>query len=316
MQPEMSKIESAAPMIDLRRLQMFRAVASCQSFSAAALELSYTQSSVSEGVAALESELRTTLLDRSSRPVRLTPAGEIVLAHAETLLGQAAAIESDLTALAQGEAGRLRLAGFYTAWSTFLPSAVAAFTRSHPGVELELEQHDPPAALRLLRSGDMDLAVIYSFDPRDPAEDPDERLVSTRLLHDPYALAVPAGGRLARKGRLRAADLAGESWCSPPLGSSAALLLQDFCRHHGGFEPQIEYSTEDVAMVQPLIAAGLAVALLPGLNLAQPHPGVTVRELPHVPGRDVWCVAPANRRVPAAAGMVEALRRAAERLQR
>src|SRR5919204_3187638 len=115
-QLELAKLESVPPMIDLRRLQMFHAVATRRSFSAAALELSYTQSSVSEGVAVLERELGVTLLDRSSRPVAVTPAGEAILAHAEALLGQAAAIESDLVALSSGDSGVLRLAGFYTAW--------------------------------------------------------------------------------------------------------------------------------------------------------------------------------------------------------
>src|SRR5437588_7078447 len=110
-------------MLDLRRLRIFHAVATRRSFSAAALALSYTQSSVSEAVLGLESELRVTLLDRTSRPIRITPAGEVVLAHAETLLGQINGIEQDLAALSHGDAGRLRLGGFYTAWSTFLPVA-------------------------------------------------------------------------------------------------------------------------------------------------------------------------------------------------
>jgi DNA-binding transcriptional LysR family regulator len=291
-------------MLDLRRLQMFHAVATHRSFSAAALELSYTQSSVSEGVAVLERELGVTLLDRASRPVSLTPAGETVLAHAETLLGQAAAIESDLAALSSGEAGVLRLAAFYTAWSTFLPPAVADFAQSHPCVELEVQ----------LRAGELDLAVTYQFEPGDPAENPDDRLVSTHLAHDAWALAVPAASRPARKGRLKLADLADASWCSPPHGTHATRLLQEYCREHGGFEPRIDYPTRDVAMAQPLIAAGLAVALLPGLNLVQRHPGVTVRQLPQAPpGRDVWCVQPANRRVAAAQAMVDALVRAAGR---
>ncbi len=301
------------PMLDLRRLHMFHAVATRRSFSAAALELSYTQSSVSEGVAALERELGVTLLDRSSRPVAITPAGETVLAHAEQLLGQATAIETDLAALASGDAGRLRLAGFYTAWSTFLPAAVADFARSHPRVELELEQLDPPAALRQLRAGEIDLAVIFRFE----AGDPDDGLVSTHLAHDPYALAVPARSALARKGRLKVADLDEASWCAAPPGSPATVLLQAFCREHGGFEPRLIYPTEDVAMAQPLIAAGLAVALLPALELARPHPGVTVRELPQTPpGRDIWCVHPTNRRLPAAPAMVGGLVQAAERFQR
>src|SRR5205823_2491924 len=148
----------------------------------------------------------------------------------------------------------------------------------------------------------------------DPVESQDDRVLSTHLAYDPWVLAVPATSPLARKGRLKVADLAETSWCSPPLDTHATLLLREYCREHGGFEPRIEYPIDDVAMAQPLIAAGLAVALLPALNLAQPHPGVTVRALPHAPpGRDIWCVRPRGRRLPAAEPMVEALVRAADR---
>lgn len=304
-------------MLDLQRLDTFRRVAMLRSFSAAALELSYTQSSVSESVATLERELGVTLLDRSSRPVRLTPSGEIVLAHAESLLVEAAAIETDLAALTRGEVGRLRLAGFYTAWSTFLPRAVADFADAHPGVHLELEQRDPPAALRQLRAGELDLAVIFRFEPGDPADDPEARLSSTYLAHDPYALALPATSTLARKRRLTVADLADTNWCSAPLGSPATAILQQFCREHGHFEPRLAYPTDDVAMAQPLIAAGLAVALLPSLNLAPTHPGVTIRTLPHTPpGRDLWCVRPVHQRLPTANAMISTLVSATSRLPR
>lgn len=299
-------------MLDLRRLRVFHAVATRRSFSAAADALAYTQSTVSEAVAALERELGVTLLDRSSRPVGLTPAGEVVLGHAETLLGHAGAIEDDLAALREGDAGRLRLAGFYTAWSTFLPAAIAAFSRAHPRVALELDQADPPEAMRRLRAGEIDLAVIYRFASGDPAGDPGERLVSTHLAPDPYALAVPARGALARKRRLEAADLATAKWCTAPLGSPATDIVQRYCREHGGFEPDLAYPTDDVAMAQPLVSAGLAVSFLPSLELARPYPGVAVRPLPHAPpGREVWCVQPANRRLPAARAMVARLREAA-----
>ena len=302
-------------MLDLRRLQMFHAVATRRSFSAAAIDLNYTQSSVSEGVAALERDLGVTLLDRSSRPVGVTPAGEIVLSHAEALLGQAKAVEDDLAALAAGDAGRLRLAGFYTAWSTFLPSAVADFARSHPRVELELEQLDPPAALQALRAGEIDVAVIFRFDTVDPAEDPNERLASIHLAHDSFAMALPAGSALARKGRLKLDDLRDASWCSALIGSDYTVLLREFCREQGGFEPKLDYPLDDVAMAQPLIAAGMAVALLPALDLARAHPGVAVRQLRQTPfGRDIWSVSHASRKLPAAPAMVDALVRAAQRL--
>ena len=299
-------------MLDLRRLEVFHAVATRRSFSAAALALSYTQSTVSEAVAALERELGVTLLDRTSRPVGITPAGEVVLAHAETLLGHAGAIEDDLAALREGEAGRVRLSGFFTAWSTFLPEAIAAFSRERPRVALELGQADPPEAMRRLRSGDLDLAVTFRFEPGDPADDPGERLVTTHLAHDPYSLAIPARGALARKRDLAAPDLADAKWCTAPLGTSFTDGVRRYCREHGGFEPDITYPTEDVAMAQPLVAAGLAVAFLPALNLARPYPGVAVRALPDAPpGRDIWCLQPAARRLPAAQAMVAALATAA-----
>jgi len=304
-------------MLDLRRLRVFHDVATRRSFSAAALALSYTQSSVSEAVAALERELGVTLLDRSSRPVGVTPAGEVVLRHAETLLGQVGAIEEDLAALGQGEAGRLRLAGFFTAWSTFLPRAVAAFSRTHPRVTLELDQADPPEATRRLRAGEIDVAVIYRFEAGDPADDPGAQVVTTHLGHDPYALAVPARAPLARKRDLQVADLAAAKWCVARPGTAATDILVRFCREHGGFEPDLAYPADDVAMAQPLVAAGLAVALLPALNLVRPYPGVAVRALPQTPpGREVWCLRPANRQLPAARAMVASLERAARDLPR
>ena len=130
-------------MIDLRRLHVFRAVATQRSFSAAASALNYTQSSVSQHVTNLERELGVTLLDRGARPVRLTDAGEIVLDHAEDLLGRAATIERELAGLAGGEAGTLRLGGFFTAWATFMPAAVAAYSRDRPRVQLDLRQLEP-----------------------------------------------------------------------------------------------------------------------------------------------------------------------------
>src|SRR3954466_14570364 len=150
-------------MIDLRRLHVFRAVATHRSFSAAAAALNYTQSSVSQHVTNLERELGVTLLDRGARPVKLTEAGAIVLDHADDLLGRAAVIERELAGLAGGEAGTLHLGGFYTAWATFMPGAVPPPSRGRPRGPLALPQPEPVPAVRRLRAGDLDLAVIYRF---------------------------------------------------------------------------------------------------------------------------------------------------------
>lgn len=300
-------------MLDLRRLRTFREVAARRSFSAAADALDYTQSSVSQQVTALEDELRVTLLDRTQRPVRMTPAGEVVLRSADELVTRAEAIEGDLRALSSGEAGTLRLGGFSTAWTTFLPPAVGAFSRDHPHVQLELDQLEPGPALDALRRGDLDLAVVYLF--AEEAEPFDDRVEALHLLDDPYALVLPAHHRLARRQGLKLAELKDDHWVSPPPAAPYAQTLRDICREHGGFTPRT-HETRDISMAQPLIATGLAVGLLPALSLVQPHPQVCVRSMPGIPlARSVWAVHLSERRVPVAGAMVAALRAAAADLR-
>jgi DNA-binding transcriptional LysR family regulator len=295
-------------MLDLRRLATFREVVARRSFSAAADALDYTQSSVSQQIATLEGELGVTLIDRGSRPVRLTTAGEALLAHADELLAQAATVERELAALSRGESGTLRVGGFYTAWATFLPSAVAAFSRRYPRVQLELRQLEPQPAVRGVRTGELDLAVVYRFDDADA----DGLLRWTRLLDDPYAVALPADHPLAERERVALGELAAQRWVSPPSDDLYAQVLRRLCRELGDFEPDVAFETQDIAMAQPLVAAGLAVALLPALGLLPTHARVVVRPLSSTPpARSIWAVRPANRPAPAVAAMLDAVTEAA-----
>lgn len=292
-------------MLDLRRLNAFREVTAARSFSAAAERLDYTQSTISQQVASLERELKTTLLDRSARPVRPTPAGELVLRRAEDLIDRARAIEAELQALAGGRAGLLRVGGFSTAWATFLPPAISAFGHAHPDVRLELDQLEPPAAVDAVLSGRLDVAILYRFEGGE--EDLDERLSRVHLLDDPYALALPRGHLLADRSALRLADLAGDRWLSPPVEEPYTETLLDLLRSEGGFTPRF-HETRDVAMAQPLIAAGLAVGVLPALNLLRPHPGIVVKPLPAAPlARSVYAIRVAQHDSPAVERLLAAL---------
>ncbi|MDP2711851.1 MAG: LysR family transcriptional regulator [Solirubrobacteraceae bacterium] len=300
-------------MLDLRRLRTLREVLDRRSFSAAASALDYTQSSVSQQIATLERELGVTLVDRTSRPVKPTAAGAAVLARADALLVQSDAIERELAALSRGEAGTLRMGGFFTAWATFLPAAVAAFSRTHPHVALELHQLEPDPAVRGVRAGELDLAVVYRAGP--PDDDP--AVQSTHLLDDPYVIALPSRHPLATRRELVLADLADERWVGPPSDHAHTQILRDLYREHGGFEPDVAYETRDIAMAQPIVAAGLAVALLPALALVPTHAGVVVRRLPSTPpARSVWTVRPSHRRMPIAVAMNEALAHAARQQDR
>jgi DNA-binding transcriptional LysR family regulator len=291
-------------MLDLRRLRTFREVVDQGSFSAAARALDYTQSSVSEQVATLERDLGVTLVERTSRPVRPTPAGDVLLARAVTLLGQASSIEGELGMLARGDAGKLDLCGFYTAWATFMPAAVAAFSRAHPQVKLDLRQHEPDPALRGVRAREIDLAVVYGFDGPPGGGD----LTWRHLFDDPYVAALPAGDPLAARDDVTLAELADHRWVCPPPDHEHARVLRGLSAQHGDFEPDVAFETGDIAMVQPLVASGLAVSVVPALALHPLHAGVVLRPLRSLPlARSVWAVHPADRPAPAARGMVEAL---------
>ncbi len=295
-------------MLDLRRLTTFREVVGRRSFSAAAQALDYTQSSVSQQITTLERELGVALLDRATRPVAPTALGEALMARAESLLNHATSIERELGALARGDAGVLRVGGFFTAWTTFMPAAIATFSRAHPNVSLELHQMEPEPAERALGAGELDVAVVYLLsDPDDDAR------LRTRLLDDPYAIALPREHPLAAREHVAFAELADEHWVSPPPHEPYAQVLVQLCREHGGFTPRVTYETADIAMAQPIVAAGLAVAMLPALGLVPAHAGVAVRPLDSAPpARSVWAVRPALR-APTADAMADALAQAARR---
>ena len=119
-------------MLDIRRLRVLSEVARHGSLAAAAQDLSYTGSAVSQQIAALEREVGTRLLERRARGVVLTEAGRTLVAHAEEILARLDAAEAALAALADLRRGHLRMASFATAGASILPRAVDAFRARHP----------------------------------------------------------------------------------------------------------------------------------------------------------------------------------------
>ncbi len=302
-------------MYDLRRLRAFHEVAERRSFSAAALELGYAQSVVSHHIAALEAEFGLTLVDRSTRPVRLTPAGERLRGHAVAVLGRVTEAEDELRALAGLQTGTLRLGAFLTAWTSFVPPAVARFEAEAPGVEIEVEQAETEDALRRLRAGDLDLVVVYYNAPIKQPPASERGLAWRHLGDDPYRLVLPADHPLARKRRMRVEDLAHERFNGPVRTGSGAqyhAMLEHFC-DEGGFVPDIAYTVNDVTVGRALVTAGLCVGVMPELTIPQPRPDVAVRPLPGTRGthRTVFALWLPNRRVPAVAPMLRQLEAAA-----
>src|SRR3954451_3909242 len=137
-------------MLDVRRLEMLRAVARAGSLSAAARELGYTQPAVSHHVARLEAEVGTALLTRLPRGIRLTDAGLALVEHADVVLSRLEAAEEDVAAIAGLRAGRVRLAAFPSASATLMASALVRLRGAHPGVVASFVESEPEDELPLL----------------------------------------------------------------------------------------------------------------------------------------------------------------------
>src|SRR5919198_4031267 len=269
-------------MLDPRRLRVLREVASRGSFSAAAAALAFTQSAVSQQVAALERETGTRLVERGVRPVRLTDAGRALLAHAEAVLARLDQAEQELGELAGLRRGRLRLASFPTAIATLVPPAVARFRERHPQVELTVLDDHRQGLLPRLAGWQLDLALIYDH---EALPDAGVRLERTHLLDDPFDLVVPRGHRLARRrSPVPLGELADQPWIGGTADGAYGRIVLHGCRA-AGFQPRVVFGSDDYHAVQAFVAVGLGVAMLPRLALAHPRPGVARVALTEPPVR-------------------------------
>lgn len=275
-------------MYDVRQLRVLREVAARGSFSAAAEALDYTQSAVSKQIAALERDAGAPLVERAVRPLRLTPSGAALAAHAEVMLGRMAAARDELAAIAGLRAGELRLATFASAGPSIVVPAIAAFHAAHPQVRLRMLEAGPDEAVAMLRAGELDVAVIHHYPAVAPP--PGADLVCAALRQDDFVLVLPAGHRLARRRRVAVGSLASEAFLFPRsregVGATYDRLMRGACAV-AGFEPHVLFEIDDCQTVQAFVAAGLGIAVLPRLALDPVHPEVVVRDLTDGPSRRV-----------------------------
>jgi len=293
-------------MLDVKRLRVLREVAARGSFSGAAESLSYTQSAISQQIAALEREAGTILVERSARGVRLTEAGTALVRHAEAILARLDAAERELEAIAGLRGGRLRMVAFLSAAASLMPLAIAEFRRRYPAVELSLEPREPPEGMDCLKAGECDVALGLesSFHPVV-----DEAIEKTMLLDDPMFLVLPCDHRLARKPDLRLADLADESWLQGDTATCPDTMILLRAANAAGFEPRIAFQSNDYTAIQGFIAAGVGVGLIPDLALASVRDDIVIRDIgDQAPSRRIYAASLAGSyRAPATAAMLEIL---------
>lgn len=266
-------------MLDVKQLRVLKEVAACGSFSAAAESLSYTQPAISQQIAALERAAGSVLVDRTSRGVRLTDAGRALVEHADAVLTRLAAAEAELEAIAGARGGRVRLASFATAGALLAPPALALFARRYPEVELSLMDAEPIDSARMLRQAELEIGLVLDYTHVSPTEF--ERIYDgielTHLMDDPLYLALPRDHPHARRRRLRLEDLAEDTWVQ--AGDGPCGRVATGACNGAGFEPRVGFMSDDYTVVQGLVAAGMGVALLPALVLANIREDIVIRSL-------------------------------------
>jgi DNA-binding transcriptional LysR family regulator len=201
------------------------------------------------------------------------------------------------------------MASFPTAGATLMPLAVATFRAAHPAVDLTMVEGEPEEILPRLEDGDLDLALLFEFEGFSEPIDPGT-LQRVDLMDDDMYVALPPGHRLAERRAVRLADLRDEAWVQTSVSSPCARHVVRAC-HGAGFEPRVSFESDDYLTVQGLVAAGVGVALIPGLALTYVRPEIVIRELsPRGPFRRVLAAAaPPPARDPATEAMLEILRR-------
>ncbi|MFJ1702412.1 LysR family transcriptional regulator [Kitasatospora sp. NPDC088346] len=247
-------------------LRTFTVVARLASFSAAARELGYTQSAVSQQVAALESDLGAALLER--RPVRPTEAGERLLEHAGPLLLRLDAARADVRRLAGARPARLVVGVSAQAVTDRLARALSGVRSAHPGLDLTLRQLPRAAVAAEVATGAVDLGLVDGVAaPSDPLGLPDVGpLLTAAVAEEPLALALPAGHPLAARPGVALADLADARWLDAPEVAMALDRLR-VAAGADGFRPATRYLGSELRGLLALVAAGHGIALLPSAAL-------------------------------------------------
>jgi DNA-binding transcriptional LysR family regulator len=300
-------------MLDLRRLRVLAEVARRGSFSAAADALYLSQSAVSQQVATLEKEVGLPLLERTSDGPKLTDAGATLVGHADAAIARLEEAEQEVAAIAGLEGGELRIASFPTASAVLLTEALAEFKTTHPGVRLSVTEAEPEQSLPMLHAAEVDLALTFDYTTLPAAEERDvEREL---LLSESMYVALPRDHPLAAADRVRLADLAEEAWVCGTRPSSCSRAVVETCRA-AGFDPRIAFESDEYAVLQGYVAAGLGYTLLPDLALPTLRADLVVRPTkPDAPQRRVWgATRPEGARSGATEAMVATLVRAGERV--
>lgn len=262
-------------------LRWFQAVAGGATVTETAELAQVTQPALSRALGRLEREAGTPLFIHAGRRLQLTPAGRVFKHHLDQALDHYDRGVRAVTELVDPGRGVIPLAFLHTLGTWLVPPLISSFRIAHPKVGFQLRQDGEAAVVQALLDGAVDL-VFTSDDPGSP------QIGWRHLLTEPLRLAVPATHRLARRRRVRLAEVADEPFILLPGGYSLRAVTERLCRE-AGFTPRVAFEGEEAETLRALVAAGLGVALLPPPRTPPSVPPGTDAAAPYLYITDVDC---------------------------
>jgi DNA-binding transcriptional LysR family regulator len=290
--------------MDLRQLRYLVALAEERHFTRAAAREHIAQPALSQQIRRLEEEVGLALVERTTRHVSITAAGELLVARARRILAEMDAAQAELQAVRGIHTGHVTVGAMHTMGPIDVSLALAIFHRRHPGVELTVREMSSEEMAEMLRVDELDLAFLSVTERIES-----HGLGLHQLISEELVVVLPRDHPLSGRETLMMRELEGEQFISYREGSRLRELLLTAGRQ-AGFEPQVKLESNESQRVRRLVARGMGVAILPRSDASGPEAEVAVANLSEPSlSRDITLAWREGRRhAPAAAAFIELAR--------
>lgn len=252
-----------APHITLRQLRVLLAVAEHAGFARAGGDIGLSQPAVSQAIRSLEAELGVKLLDRTTREVVLTAAGQSLVAPLKRVLGELDGVLDEARGLGAAARGIVHIASAPTISGGLMPQVLATARQRFPDIQVRLSDQAQQLAIEGVRGGAVDFAVLVGMDEADPL------IEQQPLVEERFVLVCPTGHALATKKDVKLKDLAGWPLVLLDHSSGSRPLIDRACVR-AGVVLQVAIDVGHPATAFRMVQAGLGVSVLPALSLPLP----------------------------------------------
>lgn len=248
--------------MELRHIQSFVLLARHGSFSRTAAALGVAQPALSQRMKQLEDELGVELVNRATRPLRLTDAGSIFLVRAERILAESERASEEMRGLAHLEEGRVVVGALPALAGLWLPRILSLYRARHPGVQIVVRERNTEELARLAGMGELDLAVLHEVPQLYPGDGSYPGVEAERLFDEELMAVTAPDHRMAGRRSVALAELGGEPWVAIARGSGLAHTV-NAALEEAGIKPRVVALCDNQATLRGLVSAGVGIAILP-----------------------------------------------------